>query len=90
MSPFFLDHGYDPETVQLTGPVMERLAPNNNPIAHGERIAKKLADAHGFAQVMLASAQESQERYANAHRQAALQYMEGDEFWLDLRNLSTT
>ena len=85
-TPFFLDHGYNMEVVQLREPLPPR---RNSPLVTGERIAKKLADAQEFAQTMLAVAKEMQERYANQHRQAAPAYKPGDKVWLDLRYLSS-
>lgn len=87
LSAFFLDHGYDLEVIQLSEPVIDRSGTNE--IAKGERIAKKLADAHDFALVMLANAQERYERYANVHRQAAPEYRPGDRVWLNYRHMKT-
>ena len=87
VSPFFLCHGYDMDSIHLTMNVTPR--PTNSPIAAGERIAKKLVDSHTWAQAALASAKEEQERQTNRHRNAAPLYKPGDKVWLNLRNFKT-
>lgn len=87
MSAFFLCHGYHLEPIRLAESVAER--PTESPVARGERIVKKLADAQELAQASLASAQELQEHYSNEYRQSAPQYKVGDKVWLDLRNIRT-
>ena len=74
------------EVVQLSEPLHP---PRDSPFAVGEHIAQKLHDTQNFAQTMLATAQDLQERYANQHRQAAPAGKPGDKVWLDMRHLST-
>ena len=59
-----------------------------SPIAVGEHNAKKLVDAHDWAQAALASAKE-QERQVNQHRDAAPSYKAGDKVWHNLRHWKT-
>ena len=76
------------DAVQLSTPVTPRTTAS--PVAAAERIAKKLVDAHDWAQAALASAKDEQERQANAHRDPAPFYKPGDKVWLNLGNWETT
>ena len=65
-SPFFLDHGFHLETLQLVEPVTEEVQQSSSGSA-GARIADKLKNALEAAQSELAAAQERQEQYANRY-----------------------
>ena len=88
-SPFFLDHGFHLETLQLTEPVTDE--PQQSPSSSaGARIAEKLKNALEVAQSELAAAQERQEQYANRYRNLAPHYKPGDKVWLNLQNIRTS
>lgn len=88
-SPFFLDHGFHLETLQLVEPVTEELQQSSSGSA-GARIADKLKNALEVAQSELAAAQERQEQYANRYRNLAPHYKPGDKVWLALHNIRTS
>jgi hypothetical protein len=88
VSPFFLDHGYHVEPLQLEEEVRD--IPNANTMRQkGENIVAKLKRALEIAQASLAVAQQRQEEAANRHRSEAFVYRPGDKVWLDLRNIRT-
>jgi hypothetical protein len=88
MSPFFLDHSYDLEVIDLRDAEHEPTTRRNE-----RRIAKeiieKLASALDLAQTELAATQQKMENAVNRHRDAAYKYRVGDKVWLDLRNVRT-
>jgi hypothetical protein len=88
MSPFFATHGYDAEPIQVddSTPLRDH---GRSPIARGEAFVTKLKEATEMAQALIASAQDSQEQYANKHRQPHEQLRIGDKVWLKLRNIKT-
>lgn len=91
-SPFFLDHGYNLEVLELQEPgagAADEVGQQSFSQEQGERIATKLRDALTMAQAEMAAAQQRQESYANRHRQLAPHYRAGDRVWLDLRNIRT-
>ena len=88
VSPFFLSHGYNATEIVLP----EDVSPNGNPGNPRERanaVAKKLADAREFAESALASAQQTQEHYANKSRAVTTNFRVGDKVWLNLKNITT-
>lgn len=91
VSPFFLDHGYNVEPVQLEEDVeMDPSASDTDDMrAKGQRIATKLKGALDIATAELAAAQQKYEEYANRRRDAGQDYRVGDKVWLDLRNIRT-
>lgn len=88
MSPFFLMHGYNVDSIQAD-------LPNNirntrlSPAAAAETIVRKLRDGWETAQASIAWAKEKQEEYTNRKRSPEPRYKEGDYVWLALKNIST-
>lgn len=91
ISPFFLDHGYNIEPVQLqTEEGINFEAQDAGTMREkGCRIAAKLKGALEVATTELAAAQQKYEDYANRQRDAAYNHRVGDKVWLDLRNIRT-
>lgn len=86
ISPFFLTHGYDAnplKTIEVENPSL------NTPAFDGRMVVDKLKEAQDFAVTAMAIAQQSQEMYANMHRESSVSYMVGDKVWLNLRNIAT-
>ena len=89
VSPFFLDHGYHVEPLELDEPVTEHRHPRT-PKQIAENIVTKLQAALEMAHTSMAAAQELQERQTNRRREPANNYQVGDKVWLDLRNIKTS
>ena len=86
ISPFFMSHGYDACPLS-TSP--ENFHPRGTPAERGWLVVEKLREAHEFAQTAMVVAQQSQEKYANQHRETSISYKFGDKVWLNLKNMST-
>ncbi|EFZ04205.2 Pol [Metarhizium robertsii ARSEF 23] len=84
LSPFFLTHGYHIDPIQVNESLRSE---NVSPIARAEALVKRLQVATEWAQAAMASAQETQEKHANAKRQPADRFKVGDKVWLRLRNI---
>lgn len=84
LSPFFYTHGYHIDPIDIKEPLR---ADNKSPIAMAESMVKRLREATEWAQAAMASAQEEQEKQANAKRQPADQFKPGDKVWLRLQNV---
>jgi hypothetical protein len=93
ISPFFMMHGYNVDPIQVSEELNERDERNEHaclsPIARGEQVVKRLKDAREWAEAAIATAQQTQEQYANRHRQPAAQFQIGDKVWLNLKNIKT-
>ena len=88
MSPFFLDHGYHLETLDLREPISPPVRPKSmKDIA--ENIVMKMKGALELAQADLAAAQQCQEEYTNHRRNVAPVYQPGSKVWLDLCDIRT-
>lgn len=86
ISPFFMSHGYDASPISTHA---NQTPPVGTPAKRGQLVVTKLKEAHEFAQTALVVAQQTQEKYANLHREQAVSYREGDKVWLNLKNIST-
>lgn len=85
ISPFFLDHGYQLEVLDIWWAVKRF----ESPMLKGEAMVSKVKDALAWAQSSLAAVQSFQEEYANYHPQAMPAYNMGDKVWLDLQFINT-
>jgi transposase InsO family protein len=88
MSPFYLQHGYNVDPIQLE----VQYGPENRP-ANGQAkldqdkataIVTKLRQSLELAQACMGEAQQEQERQANRHRKQPPQFKIGDRVWLRL------
>jgi len=88
MSPFFLQHGYNIDPLQLEIPTdtgrTRYTARERTDRAKAESIVTKLRHLGELAQASMAEAQQEQENQANRHRQEAPQLRVGDRVWLKL------
>lgn len=88
MAPFFLQHGYNVDPVQIA----VRYGPQGRPrgkkvrLEHekAESIVQRLRQSLELAQACMGEAQQEQERQANRQRQASPQLRIGDKVWLRL------
>jgi transposase InsO family protein len=91
VSPFFLDHGYNVEPLEIEGLDREAAAASaaRSPKQRAEAIIAKMKEAVDMAQSELAAAQQRQEEYSNRSRSASPRYAVESKVWLDLRNVRT-
>lgn len=88
MSPFFLQHGYNVDPVQIA----VQYGPENRPQSQrakldhekAEAIVTKLRQSIDLAQAYMGEAQQEQERQANKSRKQPPQFRVGDKVWLRL------
>jgi len=88
VSPFFLQHGYNVDPLQLEVP------PNTSQRKYSteersdrekaETIVAKFRDVFDLVQASMAEAQAEQEKQTNRHRKEARNYKVGDKVWLKL------
>lgn len=88
MSPFFLDHGYHVEPLDLPEDLPDHENPRT-PAQRAEAIVSKMKSAQDLANATMAAAQQTQERNANKYRDPAPEFRPGDKVWLSLRNIKT-
>jgi hypothetical protein len=88
ISPFFLQHGYNIDPLQLEIPAgadqRRYTAHERSDREKAKSIVMKLRYLVDLAQASMAEAQQEQERQANGHRQEAPQLHVGDKVWLKL------
>ncbi|KAI0994170.1 hypothetical protein K3495_g14012 [Podosphaera aphanis] len=87
LSPFFLEHGYHVEPVQLAAPVNKEAL--TQPEKRAEKIMSRLQEAQEYAAAAMASAQQQMEDQANRSRIPAPIFRVGDKVWLNLKNIQT-
>ena len=88
MSPFFLQHGYNVDPVQIAvqyGP-QNQLQNQQAKLDHekAEAIVTRLRQSITLAQAYMGEAQQEQERQANKARKQPPQFRIGDKVWLKL------
>src|SRR5271154_1511729 len=81
-SPFYLDHGRHPRT-----PLTIDCPDSSNPAAN--TFLTNHQDAQSRAEQALLQAAETMKYYADCKRKQAPTYKEGQQVWLDIRNLKT-
>lgn len=86
ISPFFMCHGYNAEEITIDA---QEKFPVKTPASRGQQVVEKLKEAHEFAQMSMAVAQQAQEKYANEKRDATISYHVGDKVWLNLKNIKS-
>ncbi|KAF7572511.1 hypothetical protein PtrM4_074160 [Pyrenophora tritici-repentis] len=88
VSPFFLQHGYNIDPLQLEIPIgADRRRYNAHEKSDREKaesIVTKLRELLEMAQASMAQAQQEQERQANGNRREAPQLRVGDKVWVQL------
>ncbi|KAG9184899.1 hypothetical protein G6011_06845, partial [Alternaria panax] len=88
MSPFFMQHGYEVDPVQIA----IKYGPENKPKGKrvqdehekAENIVERLRQSIQLAQAIMGEAQQDQELQANKRRKQAPQLRVGDKVWLKL------
>lgn len=88
ISPFFLQHGYDARPISTTQ-TNNAAGPVTTPAGRGTAIVEKLKEAQDQAQLAIAVAQQTQERYTDRGRDTPHSYKVGDKVWLHMKNIST-
>jgi transposase InsO family protein len=91
VSPFFLDHGYNVEPLEIEELDHGATAANTaqSPKDRANAIIMKMKEATDMAQSELAAAQQRQEEYSNRSRSASPRYAVKSKVWLDLQNVRT-
>lgn len=86
VSPFFLQHGYyvDPIQLEMRHQVRDYTAGEQRGKKAAEAIANKFKAVFDLAQATMAESQQEQERQANQRRKVPLQLRVGDKVWLSL------
>lgn len=88
LSPFFLEHGYHFEPLDLHEPAKIALARvQRTQRERASQIADKMAESLDSARVELSDAQQQQEAYTNTRRDAAPDNRVGQKVWLDIRDV---
>lgn len=87
LSPFFLEHGYHVEPIQMTAPKDQNI--KSQPAKRAERFMNRLKEAQEYAAAAMATSQQLMEDHANRSRNPALAFRVGDKVWLSLKNIQT-
>ncbi|KAI1005246.1 hypothetical protein K3495_g2966 [Podosphaera aphanis] len=86
MSPFFLRHGYNINSIQEHVTDNGRRHPGK---ISAEKLVNRLREAQDFAPAAIATAQQLYEENANCFRKQPETFKVGDKVWLNLRNVNT-
>jgi hypothetical protein len=88
MSPFFLQHGYEVDPIQIAVRYGPETQPRGKRIQEeyekAKSIVKRLWQSIELAQATMGEAQQEQELQANARQKQALQLRVGNKVWLKL------
>jgi hypothetical protein len=86
VSPFFLQHGYHVDPIELHSPptTQEYSINEQDGKRTAEAMIEKFKQVFELAQASMAEAQQEQERQANRHRKQPQQLRVGDKVWLSL------
>ncbi|KAI0991602.1 hypothetical protein K3495_g16585, partial [Podosphaera aphanis] len=87
LSPFFLEHGYHVEPIQLTQEISSKSL--TTPANRAQKFMSRLVEAQEYASAAMAAAQQRMEENANKSRNPAPQFRVGDKVWLCLKNIQT-
>jgi hypothetical protein len=91
VSPFFANYGFNPRLgVEPPHPHPPNLSrAQKEEFFNANSLADRFAKIQEFLRQQIANAQDRQELQANKSRAPAPRYKEGDEVWLDTKNLKT-
>lgn len=87
LSPFFLEHGYHIEPIQMSLSTKNEV--RTPPAKRAERFMKRLHEAQEYAAAAMAAAQQAMEEQANKSRNPCPKFCKGDKVWLNLKNIQT-
>jgi hypothetical protein len=88
VSPFFLEHGWHVEPLDLQLEPIDRTA-HQSPVQRADAIVRRLKEARDWAEASMANAQQVQEEITNRKRQQAPSFKINDKVWLNLKNIRT-
>ena len=86
LSPFFLEHGYHVDLVQLKSP--EPKEPLSSRAKRAENFEDRIQEAQELATATMAAAQQIMEEQANRKRNPPPLFKLRDKVWLSLKNIS--
>ncbi|KAI0993806.1 hypothetical protein K3495_g14378, partial [Podosphaera aphanis] len=87
LSPFFLEHGYHADPIELKSPPIK--GTKSSPGKRAENFVTRILEAQEFAAAAMAVAQQAMEEQANRKRAPSTKYQVGDKVWLSLKNIAT-
>ncbi|KAI0997918.1 hypothetical protein K3495_g10276 [Podosphaera aphanis] len=86
LSPFFLEHGYHADPIQMKPSSNEKLSTQSK---KAEKFVERIYEAQEFAAAAMAAAQQAMEEQSNKKRNPAPLFGVGDKVWLSLKNIQT-
>ncbi|KAI0997026.1 hypothetical protein K3495_g11161 [Podosphaera aphanis] len=87
LSPFFLEHGYHDDPIELKSPPIK--GTKSTPGKRAENFVTRILEAQEFAAAAMAVAQQAMEEQANRKQAPSTKYQVGDKVWLSLKNIAT-